>query len=57
MSPYHPPERLSKELVEEWLKMGMCSEFNIFSDTNKIIALLCHELLRKWKDEEDIQDV
>ena len=54
MSPYHPPERLTKKQVEEWLKMGMCSEFNIFSDTNKAIALLCHELLRKWKDEEDM---
>jgi hypothetical protein len=33
LAPYHAPEELSKEQVKEWLRMAMCSKFNIFSDT------------------------
>tara|TARA_R100000908_G_scaffold26488_1_gene12167 strand:+ start:420 stop:587 length:168 start_codon:yes stop_codon:yes gene_type:complete len=53
LAPYHAPEELSKEQVKKWLKMAMCSEFNIFSDTNRVIALLCYELLRKIEDEKE----
>tara|TARA_Y100001973_G_C5195662_1_gene334072 strand:- start:1861 stop:2019 length:159 start_codon:yes stop_codon:yes gene_type:complete len=51
LAPYHAPEELSKEQVKEWLRMAMSSKFNIFSDTNKVIALLCYELLRKMENE------
>ena len=53
MSPYFTPEDLTKEQVEKWLRMAMCNEFNIFQDSNKTIALLCYELLKKWNKLDD----
>jgi len=52
MSPYYVPEELTKNQIKEWLHMAMCSEFNIYKDSNKIIALLCYELLNKWDDKK-----
>lgn len=40
------------ELVEEWLKKAQLGEFNIFYDRNKIITLLCKELLKHIKKDK-----
>ena len=47
MSPYYEPEDLTKEQVEEWLRMAMCHEFNVYTNYNKVIALLCYELIKE----------
>jgi len=49
LSPFYPPEDLSLEQIEEWLRMAMCNEFNIYQNSNKTIALLCHELIKRWE--------
>jgi len=50
LSPYYTPEDLTEEQIEEWLRMAMCHEFNIYINYNKVIALLCYEL--KKRDEK-----
>jgi hypothetical protein len=45
---YIPEEDLTKEQVEKWLKLACVRELNVFYDHNKIITLLCRELLKKW---------
>jgi len=52
LSPYYVAEDLEKEQVENWLRMAMCNEFNIYKNSNKTIALLCYELLKRWEDNE-----
>jgi len=42
------PEDITEKQVKEWLRMAMCNEFNIFQNSNKVIALLCYELLKEW---------
>jgi hypothetical protein len=44
LSPYYAPEDIADEQIDEWLRMAMSREFNIYKDSNKIIALLCHEI-------------
>jgi len=51
LPPYYVPEDISDEQIKEWLRMAMCREFNIYKDSNKVIALLCHELI-KTKEEK-----
>ena len=43
-----PDEELTKEKVEQWLKAASVGELNIFHDRNKIIVLLCRQLLKCW---------
>jgi len=51
--PYYSDRALTKEEVEEWLRKASCSELNIYYNTNEIITLLCRELLKNWKEDEN----
>jgi len=37
---------LSDEEIKQWLRKASVGELNIFHDRNKIIVLLCREVLR-----------
>jgi hypothetical protein len=43
---------LTRKLVEEWLKKASLRELNIFYDRNKIIIILCKELLKHMKKDK-----
>ena len=48
-----PEEELDHETVKEWLRLASLRELNIFHDRNKIIVLLCRQLLRCWSEEKE----
>ena len=48
-----PEEEVTKEQVEEWKNQANCREFNIFTDTNRIIVLLCRQLLKLMKEQKE----
>ena len=53
MSERIPDEDITREQVEEWKKQANYREFNIFDDTNKIIVLLCRQLIKLMKEQEE----
>jgi hypothetical protein len=48
-----PDEDITKEQIEEWKNKANCRELNIFTDTNKIIVLLCRKLLKLMKEQKE----
>jgi len=53
MSSPVPHETLDRDKVEKWLKDASLGKLNIFHDRNKIIVLLCRELLEQWKHKKE----
>jgi len=45
-----PDEEITIEQVEEWKRQANYRELNIFDDTNRIIVLLCRQLLKLMED-------
>ena len=48
-----PDEEIAREQIEEWKKQANYREFNIFDDTNRIIVLLCRQLLKLMEEPEE----
>ena len=48
-----PDEEITKEQIEEWKRQANCQELNIFDDTNRIIVLLCRQLIKLMEEREE----
>jgi hypothetical protein len=48
-----PDEEITIEQIEEWKKQANYRELNIFDDTNRIIVLLCRQLLKLMEEQEE----
>jgi len=50
-----PPQDLTDETVEEWMKKASRDELNIFNDRNSMIVLLCREVIKARTELEDLK--
>ena len=45
-----PKQDIDRDTVKKWLSDASLGKLNIFHDRNKIIILLCRELLKSWDE-------
>ena len=48
-----PDEEITIEQIKEWKNKANCRELNIFNDTNRIIVLLCRQLIKLMEEQKE----